>query len=165
VVTIIVFGTVGVTVLTAQRQQVNAPLVALSEDTAAQLNSGTAPQHASVGSVDMNQSLVPFVVIYTKSGQPVAGSGHLNGQMPSIPIGVLRASRYKDYSSVTWQPQGSLRFASVTVAANDYYVLSGQSLQVADRSSGMTRQITALGCILSLVVIAAAYGLTRPKSK
>lgn len=160
---VIFFGTTGVALMTAQRQQVNAPLVARSEQLASQLNDGTSPKAAVSGSVAMDSSLEAFSIIYAQNGQPIAGSGELNGRLPSIPMGVLTASRGKEYSLVTWQPQGTLRFATAVVAAQHDYVLTGQSLRFADRSSQATRQITGLGCAAALIVLAAIYYLARKK--
>src|SRR5581483_5304265 len=160
---VIFFGTTGVALMTAQRQQVNAPLVVRSEQLARQLNDGVSPRAAASGSVALNSSLEAFSIIYAQNGQPIAGSGKLNGRLPSITIGVLTASSGKEYSLVTWQPQGTLRFAVAVVAAQHDYVLTGQSLRFADRDRTATEQISVLGCTAALIVLAATYYLAHKK--
>ena len=87
----------------------------------------------------------------------MAGNGYLNGSLPRVPIGVLSSARGKEYSPVTWQPQGSLRFASVSVSEGDYYVLSAQSLRIVEHDENLTYEITALGCIASLAILGLLY--------
>lgn len=160
---IVLFGTMAVTVLTAQRQQVNSSLIELSEDAASKLNAGTAPKNVVLGSVDIGDSLAPFTIVFDKSAHAVAGTGYLDGKLPAVPLGVLTSSNSKEYSAVTWQPQGSLRFALITTSANKYYVVSGRSLRIADHSSSITDQITVLGCAASLLILAASYWVCRSK--
>jgi hypothetical protein len=149
----IIFGTIYVVVQQSQRRDANYPQIQMSEDTATLLNSGLAPSALTPGSVDIRNSLKPFTVIYDKSGKPVAGNGYLDNKLPAIPIGVLTASNNKDYSYVSWQPDTNVRVASVTVASNKYYVVSGRSLREIEKNEDATFQLTFVGWALALIVL------------
>lgn len=162
---IIMYGTVGVALLTAQRQQMAAPLVTTAESAVSLLDGGDEPATVASGSiVAMSKSLSPFTTIYSKDGQPLAGSGRLLGNLPNVPEGMLAASKDKQYSLVTWQPQGALRYEAATVSARNYYVVTAQSLGFEAHSAAMTELIVGFGCVASLVVLTVMYMVGRPKS-
>ncbi len=157
---IIMFGTSYAVVQQAQREDANSPQIQLAEDTARSLDAGRALESYSV--VDMDTSLKPFVIVYDKAGKPVAGSGRLGKSLAKAPIGILRAAEVdKPYHAVTWQPQANVRVAAVTVAAKDYYVLSGRSLTEVEKNEAHSFDIAALGCLVSLVVLGISYLLVR----
>ena len=84
-----VFGTIYVTVQQDYRQSANDPQIQLAEDAAALLDKGATPAWNASNQIDAGTSLAPFVVIYSASGTPIAGSGLINGALPAIPAGVL----------------------------------------------------------------------------
>jgi hypothetical protein len=151
-VLVVVFGTVNTVVQQAQRRDANYPQIQLAEDTAAALDHGGKPLSLVHGNVDLAASLAPFTVIYDKSGNVIAGSGYLNGHVPRAPLGVLTASRSDTYNAVTWQPQAGVRIASVSVAANNYYVLSGRSLTEVEKNENVTFQYSLFGGLVSMVL-------------
>lgn len=73
---------------------------------------------------------------------------------------------------MTWEPQSGVRIASVTVAAKDYYVLSGRSLTEVEKNESETFRIAFIGGVLSLLVLGvvlvarmlAGGGLPHPPS-
>jgi hypothetical protein len=113
--------------------------------------------------VDIGKSLAPFTIIYSKSGQVVAGSGYLSGSIPTAPLGILTQAKGNAYNSVTWQPQTGVRIAAVAMAANNYYVLSGRSLTEVEKNENRTLQLAALGGLAALAALGAAYVLGRKK--
>jgi hypothetical protein len=161
VVLIIIFGTMYGVVQQAQRHAANSPQIQIAEDTAAALNKGTKPAALAAGKVSLNASLAPFTIIYDKSGRIVAGNGYLDGRVPSVPYGVLRAANNQAYHFVTWQPQDGVRIAAVTVVADNYYALSGRSLKEVEANENVTFQFVLLGGIASLVVIGTSWALSR----
>jgi len=162
---VLVFGTLYVTVQNSERTTANSPQVQLAEDAAVALDNGKSPVSVVSGMVSMNQSLAPFVVIYDKSGNPVSGSGRLDNHLPTVPIGVLTAAKGHDYHAVTWQPQAKLRFATVTVAADKYYVLSGRSLKEVEKTETQALQLSAIGCLGSLLILAIVYAASRTRTR
>ncbi len=161
----IVFGTMYGVVQQVQRTDANYPQIQLAEDAAASLNQGTSPAAISSGHVAMRSSLAPFVIIYDQSGRAVGGSGYLNGHLPAAPYGILTAARGHAYRWVSWQPESDVRIAAVTVAADNYYVLSGRSLREIEINENHTLQITALGCALSLIALGTAFLASRSAKK
>jgi hypothetical protein len=151
---IIIFGTIYAAAQQAQRGDANYPQIQLAEDTAASLNKGDPPVNAS-GNVNIASSLAPFTIIYDKKGNVFLSSGYLDNKAPKAPLSMLEASKGKTYNAVTWQPQKDVRIASVTVAAKDYYVLSGRSLAEVEKNETHTLQLALVGGILSLLVLGA----------
>jgi hypothetical protein len=157
---VIIFGTIYGTVQQAQRNDANYPQIQIAKDKAAQidsdynLRSGYNPQiPQSLVPVDMRTSLAPFMIVYDKNGQVVSSSGYLNGKTPKAPLGILTDAKGKEYNAVTWEPQKNVRIAAVTVAAKDYYVLSGRSLTEVEKNESETFKLAFMGGVLSLLVL------------
>lgn len=157
VILTILFGTIYVTVQQLQRNDADYPQIQMAEDVASGLDKGADPVSFVASSIDFTTDLSPFTVIYDTAGRPVAGSGRLDGHLPTVPIGVLAAARGKPYSRVTWEPKPGARIAAVTVAARQYYVLSGRSLTQVERNETVTLQLTALGWAASLAALAVTF--------
>jgi hypothetical protein len=154
---IIIFGTICAAVQQSQRHAANYPQIQMAEDTADQIKGGADPYIASTLSpVNMKDSLAPFTIVYDKKGDVVSGSGYLDGKVPKAPIGVLENAKGKEYNAVTWQPQDNVRIAAVSVAAKDYYVLSGRSLTEVEKNENETFKITFVGGALALLIMLVA---------
>ncbi len=156
----VMFSTIYAAVQQSQRSDANFPQIQLAQDTAASLNQGDAPLVLVHGTVDASKSLAPFTIIYDKTGKVVLGSGYLDGKVPQAPLGVLTASNGKDYHAVSWQPRSDVRIATVTVAAKDYYVLSGRSLKEVEKNEAHTTQIVLLGCLVALALLSLIFVLS-----
>lgn len=165
-VVLIIFGTIYAAIQQSQRRDANYPQIQMAEDKVVALDNGTQPDKLAQGRVNISRSLAPFTIIYDKSGKPVAGSGYLNNKLPTVPMGVLTASKGKEYSFVTWEPAAGVRIAAVSATADKYYVLSGRSLKEVEKNDNKTLTITLLGYIASLltmtVVFAAHTGRIKP---
>ncbi len=148
-----------------QRNDADYPQIQIAEDAAAMLNSGAKPNSIASGAINMNSSLAPFIIVYTKSGQVISGSGYLNNKIPQAPIGILTNSNDKDYYRVTWQPQSNVRIAAVTVSANHYYVLSGRSLKIIEKNENHTFQIAFAGGLLSVAILFVGFVIYNPSKK
>ena len=157
IITTTVFGTIYVTVQQSLRQNANDPQIQISQDIASQLNNGAIPNTTLGGKVDLSKSLSPATIIYDKTGNIVAGSGFIKGAVPAIPKGLLKASDKQNYHSVTWQPTGDIRLASVTVAADNYYVTSVRSLDEVEAREDTTLKLVAGGWLISMLTLLIAY--------
>jgi hypothetical protein len=129
----IVFGVFYAAVQQALRRGANEPQDSMASAVVASLEAGARPQDLVSGQINVATNMAPFVIIYDTSGKVVAGSGYLDGQVPQVPIGVLRAGSRDKPNSITWQPEGNVRLASVSYATRDYYVLGGRSLRVVEK--------------------------------
>jgi hypothetical protein len=164
IVITIIFGTIYISGQQSLRIGANIPQIQLAEDTAAALDNGVNPATVADKRVDMNKSLAPFVIIYSKSGRTISGDGYLNNKIPTAPIGVLQHSDGKDYSFVTWQPQNNVRIASVTVSSKNYYVLSGRSLKEVEKQEQMQLQFATLGWLGSVIVVISGLFIGKKSS-
>jgi hypothetical protein len=142
------------------RGAANDPQVQLAEDGARSLGRGAAPGSlvaagsaaeaaAGPGTVDLASSLAPFVIVYDRSGAPVASNATLDGRVPVPPLGVLASASAGPRNQVTWQPRPGVRIAAVAVAWTGGTVLAGRSLRLVEE-----REDSALG----LAVAAWAVG-------
>ncbi|MBI3740081.1 MAG: hypothetical protein HY258_13620 [Chloroflexi bacterium] len=159
VVTTAFCALVYLTVQQALRNGANDPQIQMAEDVADALNSGSSIESVvSAQKVYFDKSLAPFLVIYDSSGQPVAGSGVLDGRLPVLPNGVLDYAKQNGENRLTWQPNSSVRVAAVIVPFKDGYVLAGRNLREAEKRELQTETfagvIWALALLASLLVVA-----------
>lgn len=153
----IIFGTIYGVNQQQQRQSANYPQIAYAIDAANSLNVNAPYAQIVKGKVNLNQSLAPFINIYSLSGQPLAGNGYLNGSLALFPYGALTASNNKYYSAVSWQPTTQLRFAAVTVKANHYYVVSARSLKIVEQNETSSFHLSLYGGILASLVLIGGF--------
>lgn len=158
---VIVFGTIYGAVQHEQRAAADDPQIQLAEDAAAKLDRGEQPFNLITGHIDMASSLLPYTIVYDKTGKAVAGSGYLDGQLGQPPVGILKAANNNPYHTVSWQPRSGVRVAAVTVAAKGYYVLAGRSLTEIEKNESQTFLIASLGAALSLVVLGGVWTLSQ----
>jgi len=141
------------------RQGANDPQIQMANDAADALNSDSSidsivPQEK----VSFAKSLAPFYVIYDTEGKPVTGSGVLDGNLPEIPKGVLDNAKQMGENRRTWQPNDSVRIASVVVPYKDGFVLAGRNLREVEareaQVSGFAGTTWILAMIATFTVIA-----------
>lgn len=122
------------------RMNANDPQIQLAEDFADQLSAGrTVASINTSNSVDMAKSLSLFIFIYDEAGNIVAGSGKLDGQYPTLPVGVLDYTKKAGQNRITWEPQSGLRFALVIIpysGAQSGFVAVGRSLREVEQRVG-----------------------------
>jgi hypothetical protein len=159
----VLFGTIYFSEQQVLRQDANDPQIQLAEDAASQLNSGASPSDV-IGEtkVNMQTSLAPFIIVYDNTGHVAAGSGNLQGNIPTIPFGVLAATTATHEHWITWQPEAGVRDATVTVAANHYYVISGRSLREVEPRETKVLELSAAGWAVSLAVLFVTLLLLYP---
>lgn len=163
VVLTIIFGTIYTSVQQSLRLSANDPQIQIAEDAATEIKNGVVPDKVASGKVDISTSLAPFIIIYDKNGNPIAGSGYLEGYLPHISAGVPQHASSGHDNMVTWQPQAKVRIASVTVKAGDVYVLSGRNLREVEKRENTVMQLSGVGWFLSLGVLVFLY-MYKPKA-
>ena len=145
----------------AYRANANDPQLQIAEDAAAAINSGaTAQSVVGTGSIDISESLAPFVIVYGQDLKPIAGNGRLDGAIPAPPAGVFEYAADHGADRVTWQPRSGLRFAAVLMPIDDGrggYVMAARSLREIElriEQSTLRSGIAWGGAmLLSLIVI------------
>ncbi|HSX44616.1 MAG TPA: hypothetical protein VLF39_00680 [Candidatus Saccharimonadales bacterium] len=155
-----IYSSIYTTAQQVLRMDANDPQIQMAEDTAAKLDEHFKPQALTGRYIDVGRSLAPFIIIYDKSGEVVAGSGYLDNRVPKVPLGVLKHSENKTNGNrVTWQLSGNVRIASVTVATRHYYVLAGRNLrEVENRANDVLKMVT-FSWIISLLTVGVFYKL------
>lgn len=168
------------------RQGANDPQIAMAGDLTAVLERGAAlaggltamlRQHvvpAVTGgpeTVDMAQSLTPFVIVYNDQGQPLAAQGVLDGKAPALPGGVLDFVRAHGEERVSWQPRHGVRIAAVVQRVQGIeagFVLAGRNMREVEAREAQVEQMAGLAWLgmLGLILLGTAiFGwVTRPRA-
>jgi hypothetical protein len=136
------------------RQSANDPQIQLSQDAAAQLAGGASPGTV-IGSdtVNISQSLAPYIMLYSDNGTIEASSAVLPGGLPKLPLGVLQAAHTKAFNAITWQPEPGVRSAIVVThfsGAQAGYVVAGRSLREVEKRESMLEIEVLLGWVVAL---------------
>ncbi len=116
------------------RQGANDPQIQMAEDAATALVNGKSPNEIIPAStiVTIGESLAPYLVVFDEAGNPIAGSGRLNGALPTLPPGVFGFTKVYGEDRFTWQPEPYIRQAAIVVhynGAQSGFVLAGRSLR------------------------------------
>jgi hypothetical protein len=157
-----VLGTLGSGLVAVVAQQVlrtgaDSPQLQLAEDAATALDGGAAPSVVTGPvTVDLGQSLAPFVVVFDAGGHVLATSGRLDGADPAPPIGVLQHAATGAPNRVTWQPRTGVRVATVTVSWSGGTVLAGRSLQEVEHRVDVVQQLVLFAWAATMVALAVA---------
>ena len=135
------------------RHNADKPQISLVSEAAAALTRGDlATSVLPSPTIDLRESLEPFVIVYDTAGKPTAGSGLLDGELPTPPAGVFTYASEHGEDRVTWQPKSDVRIATVIKPFSgpaSGFVLAGRSLAEVERKTDIL-----------LVIIAGAYTAT-----
>jgi hypothetical protein len=163
------------TVQQSFRTGANDPQVQLVEDAISQLAFGTRPESlraiVASPSVDMEQSLATFVIVYNDLGTALVGTGMLGGRVPVPPAGVFAFAREHGEERVSWQPTRRARIAAVvrhSTAGSGAFVLAGRSLREVEARELSLRTTCGLAWIVLLtatLALAAAGELLLPRRR
>ncbi len=139
------------------RHEANDPQVQLASDAAAEMaNGATAQSVVPAHTIDVAESLSPFVIVYDDAGNPIASSGKLHGTAPRPPAGLFNAVRGGNRALVTWRPEPGVRIASVTYhfsGAQSGFVLAGRSLHETEIRTATLFKLVALGWAVLMGVL------------
>lgn len=146
----------------------NDPQIQMAEDAASLLAKG-APVSAVLPphKVDIASSLAPYMVIYIENETPVAGTGKLDGRIPTLPDGVLKYTRIHGEDRITWQPHDGVRSAIVVKYFNGKrsgFVMAGRSLREVEKRADSLFLLTAAAWLAALIgtfVISLFLEITR----
>jgi hypothetical protein len=150
----------GVVYVVAQqglRISANDPQIQMAQDAAAALARGEAAASLLPGTpspVEISQSLAPFLMVFSDSGEPLASSARLHGQMPALPAGLLDYVRQHGEDRVTWQPESGVRLAAVIVqvpVGPGGFVLAGRSLLEVEKRESLAQLLSGLGALATLL--------------
>ena len=147
-------GLVALAVQQDLRQGANDPQIQIAEDAAVALSEGKTPISVVPDtSIEISQSLSPFIMVFGPDGGLILGDARLYGEPPALPPGLLDEGTWslqKGYATpagsetrVTWQPHLGVRAALVVVhAKNGMFVAVGRSLRLAEeRESALMDEV------------------------
>ncbi len=106
--------------------------------------------------IEISESLSPFVTLYNSNGSPIYSSGLLYGKMPEIPQGVFDFAKKNAENVLTWQPASGVRMAMVVElvhSKNIAFVAAGRSLQEVEKRESKLVKMVFIGWLLCLGVI------------
>ncbi|GAC1379717.1 MAG: hypothetical protein NVSMB45_02200 [Ginsengibacter sp.] len=116
-------------------------------------------------SIDIQNSLMPFVTIYDSTAQPIKSSGKLSGQFLKIPAGVFNNIKRGEMKSITTQPQKDIRLAMVILRSNhDQYIAVGRSLLEVENREKSLIQMVMIAWIMTQSVLFLQFLLTGNKA-
>jgi hypothetical protein len=153
----VVIGSIYAGVQQSYRQGADDPQIQLAEDLAGVINSGHGPDElVGADRLDITASLAPFALFYDKNGEPTAGSGQIDGQLPKLPSGVIDFARNNNENRVTWQPKDNTRIALVIRKINDDkgFVAVGRSLREVEERVKLLGMMMVVAWAVALAGIA-----------
>jgi hypothetical protein len=134
----------------------NEPQEWLAQDAASRIANGeSVPQVAMGTPVAIESSPAPYVIVYDASGKPIAGTGYLQGNMPTLPKGVFDSAFAANGDFITWEPEAHIRQAIVVDpihTAAGGFVVSGRSLAYTEQEEDTLLTRTIFGLVITLVV-------------
>jgi hypothetical protein len=164
-VIVLLCGLVYLAVQQSLRMGANDPQIQMAEDAAAALAVGGTPESIlPAAQVDISNSLAPFMVVYSDTGQPLASYGFLHGTAPLLPPSVFDYTHQKGEDRVSWQPESGVRVAAVVVSyggSQPGFVLTGRSLREVEIREGQIQQITGIACLVTLAGSLIVVGLSE----
>ena len=148
------------------RQSLNDPQIQMAEDAARALEAGTpVAQIIPVGyveTVDLKESLAPWLAFYDATGTPLLSTGVLDGAMPQPPKGLFDISEWQgpvvghhfvqnpNEDIVSWQPQPDVRQAIVIVPAGKYFVIAGRNMREVENREASLNVLVLCGWLAAM---------------
>lgn len=143
------------------RQSLNDPQVQVAEDAAAMLSAGQDPQTLVPRErVNVATSLAAFINVYNEEGNPIVGSGVLNGTVLTPPKGTFTYASQHGVNKLSLQPRANVRVAAVIKPFNGPtkgFVLSGRSMREVE---SRIDNLTSMALITWFVGLAVSMALT-----
>jgi len=155
--TTLVFGTMYGLVQQQNRQQANDMSAIVANETAAHVEANPKLTGIDLNPINLRTSRAPFIDVYNKKGELVAGSGLLDGKIARLPVGVVEHAQSGKPHTVTWAPDKDVRIATVIVATNNYYVVGGQSLKSAESRMDSLTLLWAIGYGIAVVLAVGSF--------
>lgn len=167
VVVTMVAGLVQVAVQQNYRQSANDPQIQLAEDYVQVIADGKLiPVALSSSFVDIAKSLAPYTIIYNDKIEPVDGTGHLDGKLPTPPLGVFAAAKARGENRVTWQPRADVRQAIVVKPLSGEhpgFILAGRSLRELEIREKRLFEIVSLSWVMGILITLGLVILNQKK--
>ena len=153
----ILSGLVYVTVQQSYRSGANDPQLQLAKDISYRLeNDRSIDNLLPNDSIEISESLSPFVVLYDNNGNPIRSTATLDGQPPKLPKGVFDFTKKNKEDVLSWQPRKGVRMAMVVdyvQSRNISFVAVGRSLEEVEKREGNLTLIVIIAWLVCIAVI------------
>ena len=140
------------------RTAANDPQIQMAGDIAAKLLKGVSSDKLlHPDSIEISQSLTPFVVFYDAGRHPISSTGYLDGRIIELPSGIFDYLNSHVVDEVTWQPRPGVRMAMVVqkvTGSQVSYVAVGRSLKQVELREYSLRLTVIIGWIICLILVA-----------
>lgn len=150
------------------RRGANQPQAQMADSYASQMASGSKPEEViPPGSVDLQQSLEPFVIFYNENGVPIRSNAYLDQAVPTPPAGVFNYLRTHRTNTITWQPRPGVRIASEmrrVNGPNPGFVLTGRSLRIVEEQESLFWKIVFGAWFILIALLTAGATLLNRAS-
>ena len=155
-VTTVVCGLVYAAAQQNLRMAANDPQIQMSEDAAQQLAAGqSVASILPTQTVEISQSLAPFILVFNEAGQLVGANGKLDGQAPTLPMGIFTYTQAHQQDRLTWQPRVGVRSAIVVTGYTGNngsgFVVAGRSLREIETREAQLLILVGLAWIVAIV--------------
>lgn len=125
------------------RSSLNDPQIQIAQDVSRALADGAdARTFIPQKTIDMSESLAPFMIVYDQGFKPITSSAILGKEAPVPPQGVFVTAKLQGENRLTWEPKPGVRIATVIKpyqGVNTGFVLVGRSMkEVENRIDNLT---------------------------
>lgn len=159
----IILGIIYATVQQSYRSNANDPQIEIARDINSKLRRGNPIEKFFTDTIDIDESLSVFNVLYNGEGKPTRSSGLLRNEMPVMPKGVFESAKKNGEYQLTWQPEPGVRMAMVIVKSTSSsikFIASGRSLQEIEVREYNLRTTILFGWII-IIAMTLLHSLLR----
>lgn len=153
----ILCGLIYAAVQQTYRTAANDPQLQMAKDMTVALNNDRSVESLfPKDTIEISESLAPFITFYNKNGTPLRSSGLLFGKMPVLPKGVFDFTEKNGEDVLSWQPATGVRMALVieSVHSNDVaFVAAGRSLMETEKRESNLVKMVMIGWFLCIGIV------------
>ena len=139
------------------RMTANDPQTQIADDVSAYLMKGkSVDRFFKDDTIELSESLYPFVALYDKDGNVIRSTAVLNNTLLQMPKGVFSFAAINGENRVTWQPGPGVRMATVIKhISSPYatYVVAGRSLNEIEIRESNLIKMSVIGWVLCMALL------------
>lgn len=143
------------------RMEANEPQEYVARDAALRVQAnGALPTGGFNTAIPIETDPAAYLVFFDANGNPIAGTGVLQGKPPTIPAGIFDIAKSKGVDRLTWEPIAGVRQAIVVLPAGPGFVMSGRSLTYTEELESQLTKRALIGWAATMlaVVVMACIG-------
>ena len=151
-------GLIYAAVQQSYRSGANDPQLQMAKDIVAALQKKNSADQLIItkDTIDISESLAPFVVLYNNNDEPVQSTGLLDSKLPKLPQGVFDFTRKNKEDVFSWQPRKGVRMAMVVEhvqSSQIAFVAAGRSLKEVEKRESNLIEMVFIGWLICITVI------------